>query len=292
MRFLVTGVTGQLGYDVVKELKDRGVSNEDIIECDRSIMDLTNKDDVKNVISFFNPDVIIHCAAYTAVDKAEEDIANCYKVNVEGTRSIVEGAKNVDAKLIFVSTDYVFDGAKDINETYKVDDKTNPINIYGKTKRLAELEVKKYDKHFIVRTSWVFGINGNNFVKTMLKLAETKDEIGVVSDQYGSPTYTVDLAKLLVDMAYTDKYGVYHANNTGYMSWYEFAKNIFETNDIDIKVNPVLTKDYKTKAKRPMNSQLDRSEIKKNGFDFLPPVSDAVKRYSEELKEKKLTLNN
>lgn len=290
MKFLVTGVTGQLGYDVVRELKNRGINNEDIIECDRSIMDITNKDEVLDVITHTKPDVIIHCGAYTFVDKAEDDISNCYNVNVNGTRNIVNAAKEVKAKLIYVSTDYVFDGEKDLSETYDIYDKTNPINIYGKTKRAGELIVRNYDKHFIVRTSWVFGKNGNNFVKTMLKLSKEKNELRVISDQYGSPTYTVDLAELLVDMSYTEKYGIYHANNEGYMSWYEFAKLIFSVNNVNATVLPTLTKNYETKASRPLNSKLSNKSLIDNGFKPLPTTEDAVNRFAKESEKKKLTL--
>lgn len=290
MKFLVTGVTGQLGYDVVRELKNRGINSEDIIECDRNIMDITKANIVLDVIKYTKPDVIIHCAAYTAVDKAEEDISNCYNINVNGTRNIVNAAKIVGAKLIYISTDYVFDGTKDVSQKYDIYDKTNPINIYGKTKRIGELITKQYDKHFIVRTSWVFGKNGNNFVKTMLDLSKTKNQLSVISDQYGSPTYTVDLAKLLIDMSYTEKYGIYHANNEGYTSWYYFSKYIFASNNININVLPVLTKNYKTKAVRPINSQLSKKSLIDNGFEPLPPYEDAVKRYLKELSKKKLTL--
>ena len=222
MRFLVTGINGQLGYDVVKELKRRGFN--DILECDRNIMDITNKKQVYNVIVGGEPDVVIHCAAYTAVDKAEDDFRNASDINVYGTKLIAEYSKKVGAKLIYVSTDYVFDGLKPLGETYSVNDNVNPINKYGITKYYGEEMAKINPKHFIVRTSWVFGINGNNFIKTMLRLANERDEISVVADQYGSPTYTVDLAKLLVDMSLTDNYGIYHANNEGYISWYDFAK--------------------------------------------------------------------
>ncbi len=290
MKFLVTGVTGQLGYDVVRELQKRGVSDENILAPTSKQMDITNSWEVDRVILNYKPDVIIHCAAYTAVDNAEEDVNNCYNVNVNGTRNIVNAAKTVGAKLIYISTDYVFDGTKDSSENYDIYDKTNPINIYGKTKRMGELITKQYDKHFIVRTSWVFGKNGNNFVKTMLDLAKTKNQLKVISDQYGSPTYTVDLAKLLVDMAYTERYGIYHASNYGYTSWYYFSKYIFSSNNINIDVLPILTQNYKTKAPRPLNSQLSKISLVDNDFDLLPPYEDAVKRYLKELSEKKLTL--
>ena len=285
MRFLVTGVKGQLGYDVVKELKSRGF--DDILEYDVDVMDITNEKQVYNCIVGGEPDVVIHCAAYTAVDKAEDDFRMANKVNVNGTKLIAEYSKKVGAKLIYISTDYVFDGNKPLGETYDVNDSVDPINKYGLTKYYGEEMAKLNPKHFIVRTSWVFGINGNNFIKTMLRLANERDEISVVGDQYGSPTYTVDLARLLVDMSLTDKYGIYHANNEGYTSWYLFAKKIFEINNIDIKLNNINTEDYKTRAKRPHNSCLDKSCLDNNGFDRLPLWEDAVERYSDELNKEK-----
>ena len=281
MKFLVTGVNGQLGYDVKKELLARGY--EDLLCPSRDELDITKKEDVKRVILEYCPDVIIHCAAYTAVDKAEEEKDICYNVNVNGTRYLLTYAKEVGAKFIYISTDYVFDGSKD--GSYKEDDDTSPINYYGQTKLLGEKLVCEYFNHVIVRISWVFGINGNNFVKTILRLSTSKNELGVVCDQVGSPTYTKDLARLLVDMAISDKTGIYHVTNEGYCSWNEFAKYIFEVNDIDMVVNPVLSKDYKTVAKRPLNSKMDKSKLVRDGFVSLPDWKDAVLRYSEELKK-------
>jgi len=280
MKFLITGINGQLGYDVRCELLKRGY--DDICSPTREEMDITKEDEVSKVILEYRPDVIIHCAAYTAVDKAEEERELCYDVNVNGTSYIVKYAKEVGAKVIYISTDYVFDGTKD--GEYKVDDVVCPINYYGETKWLGEQEVSGYPNHMIVRISWVFGMNGKNFVRTMLKLAEIKTELGVVSDQIGSPTYTKDLSKLLVDMSLSDKTGIYHATNEGYCSWNEFAKYIFEVNEIDMQVNEVLTKDYKTTAKRPLNSKLDKSKLEKDGFEALPSWQDAVLRYCRELK--------
>ena len=279
MKCLVTGYNGQLGYDVVKELERRNI---ECLGIDKNELDLTKKDDVYNYVKNYNPDVVIHCAAYTQVDKAEENKELCYDVNVNATKHLVDVCNEIDTKICYISTDYVFNG--DVEGYHKVDEETDPINYYGLTKYLGEEEVRKNDKHFIVRISWVFGINGNNFIKTMLKLSETKDELSVVCDQIGSPTYTYDLAKLLVDMVITDKYGTYHATNEDVCSWYEFAKYIFEINNIDIKVNEVLTKDYKTLAKRPYNSKLDKSSLD-NDFYRLPDWKDACKRYCRELKK-------
>lgn len=282
MKFFITGVGGQLGYDVKRELISRGY--EDICAPLASELDITNEELVANYIMENRPDVIFHCAAYTAVDRAEEEKELCYNVNVKGTEYLVKYAKQVGAKFIYISTDYVFDGTKDGD--YVIDDVSCPINYYGETKWLGEDAVRKYDNHMIVRISWVFGINGNNFIKTMLRLAETKKELGVVCDQVGSPTYTFDLSKLLVDMAFSDKVGTYHATNEGYCSWNEFAKYIFEVNEIDMIVNEVLTKDYKTTAKRPLNSRMDKSKLVEDGFERLPDWKDAVKRYSKVLKRK------
>lgn len=284
MRFLVTGVTGQLGKDVVKELNKRGYN--DVLGYSSAQMDITDERKVESCIFFSEPDVIIHCAAYTAVDKAEDNVQDCNKVNVAGTKFLIDECKKVGAKFIYVSTDYVFDGTKDLDECYEVNDKINPIGVYGRTKALGEYFVREYDKHFIVRTSWVFGENGNNFVKTMLRLGENHDEVNVVADQYGSPTYTKDLAKLLVDMSLTDKYGTYHANNEGYCSWAEFAEKIFEVNNMNVKVNHITTEEYKTRAKRPKNSKLSKKSLTENGFDLLPSYEDALIRYKEELENK------
>ena len=281
MKFLITGINGQLGYDVNRELLSRGYT--DILAPTRENMDLVNEEDVKEVICSYEPDIIFHCAAYTAVDRAEEEKEICYDVNVNGSKYISKYASEVGARVIYISTDYVFDGTKD--GIYEVDDKINPINYYGETKYLGEEEIKKCNNYLIARISWVFGVNGKNFVKTMLKLAETKTEIGVVADQVGSPTYTSDLSRVLVDMALSDKIGIYHVTNEGYCSWYEFAKYIFEVNNINIKVNPIMTSDYKTVAKRPLNSKLSKSKLDSDGFERLPDWKDAVKRYSKVLKK-------
>ena len=283
-RYLVTGASGQLGYDIIRELNKRGIF--DVLALSSNDLDITDERLVHKVIEEYAPDYVIHCAAYTQVDNAEENAEMCYKVNVEGTKNIVDACRRVDAKLTYISTDYVFDGKKD--GYYRYLDETNPINIYGKTKYLGEEYVRKYDKHFIVRISWVFGINGKNFVKTMLNLAQTKNEINVVADQIGSPTYTVDVAKLIVDMQFTEKYGTYHATNTGFCSWADFAEYIFKKSNIDMKVNRILSKDYPQKAERPLNSKLSKGILHDNGFDYLPDWQDAVDRYLDELKEQKI----
>ncbi len=269
MKVLVTGANGQLGYDVVKELEKQN------IECygvTRKDFDITDFKSTENFINKYLPDVVIHCAAYTAVDKAEDEPELCYKVNSEATKNIAEICKEINAKLLYISTDYVFDGTKD--GFYEVDDETNPINVYGKSKLLGEIAVQKIlKKYFIVRISWVFGEHGNNFVKTMLRLGKDHKEINVVSDQYGSPTYTADLAPLLVEMIKTDKYGIYHATNEGVCSWAEFAEKIFKIANMDVKVNYTSTKEYPAKAKRPVNSRL------KKNIEKIERWQDALKKF-------------
>ena len=284
MKVLVTGVNGQLGYELAKELNNKGYT--DILAVDKDEMDITNKDMVNKVIKNYHPDVIFHCAAWTAVDKAEDEKEACYNVNVNGTKYISEAAKEIDAKLIYISTDYVFDGTKE--GLYEIDDEVNPKSIYGETKYEGEQLVRQNVlKHFIVRISWVFGINGNNFIKTMLKLAETRNELTVVADQFGSPTYTVDLAKLLVEMSETEKYGTYHANNEGYCNWAQFAEYIFKVNDKEVNVKHITSEEYPQKAYRPRNSKLSKQSLDDNGFNRLPSWEDAVERYSKELKKVK-----
>lgn len=283
MKCLVTGVNGQLGHDLVFELKKRGYT--DILGVDYEDMDITNKEQVEFVIKGYMPDVIFHCAAYTAVDNAETDEEMCFKVNRDGTQNIADVAKEIGGKLIYISTDYVFDGTKD--GVYETTDTPNPINVYGRSKHEGELAALTNPKTYVVRTSWVFGINGKNFVKTMINLSKTKDELNVVSDQIGSPTYTSDLSKLLVDMAESDKYGIYHGTNEGYISWYEFAKLIFEVMGIDMKVNPVTSEEYVTAAVRPKNSRLSKQKLIDSSFSLLPTVKDALERYKEELIKEK-----
>ena len=276
MKYLITGGHGQLGYDLIKELK-KDINNE---ICAPTIeeMDITDQEQVNKIILDYKPNYIFHCAAYTAVDKAEEDRSACYLVNVEGTRNIAIAAQKVNAKIIYISTDYVFDGEG--SEPHLVDEICEPKNLYGYTKYRGEQEIMKYtDKYLITRISWVFGINGNNFIKTMIKLAnEGRKEISVVCDQIGSPTYTVDLVKQLIDLK--EEIGIYHITNEGYCSWLQLAEFVFKEINADIEVLPVLTKDYQTKAVRPLNSKMDKSKLKNK----MPHWKDAVKRFIKEIK--------
>lgn len=275
MKVLVTGANGQLGYDVVKELQKQNIECYGAIRKD---FDLVDFEATENFIKNYMPDAVIHCAAYTAVDKAEDEQGLCYLVNASATESIAEICKKINAKMLYISTDYVFDGTKD--DFYEVDDKPNPINVYGKTKLLGEQVVQRIlDKYFIVRISWVFGEHGNNFVKTMLKLGKNRKELNVVADQYGSPTYTADLSSLLVEMIKTDKYGIYHATNEGVCTWAEFAEEIFKIAKLDVKVNHITTAEYPTRAKRPMNSRLSKKTLKDNNFKVLENFKDAIDRY-------------
>lgn len=279
MKVLVTGVNGQLGYDVVKELEKRG---HEAIGVDRKVMDLTFIEQIKECIANVNPEAIIHCAAYTAVDKAEDEEELCRIVNATATKYIAECSKKLDIPMIYISTDYVFDGSKD--GEYTEEDTPNPINIYGKTKYEGELYVQELlDKYYIVRISWVFGENGNNFIDTMLRLSKDRDSLNVINDQVGSPTYTKDLAQLLVDMIETDKYGIYHATNEGYCTWYEFANEIFNVSKISIEVNPIQTSEYPTKANRPMNSKMNKDKLNINEFIKLRSWQDALKDYIERI---------
>ena len=289
MRYLITGYKGQLGFDLTRELDKRGEKDYKAVDIDE--MDITNREEVMKVVKDYNPDVILHCAAWTAVDKAEDMEDKVRLVNVEGTKNIVDASIDIDATMIYMSTDYVFDGTKE--GYYTEEDKVNPKSVYGLTKFEGEEEVRRNPKHFITRISWVFGINGNNFIKTMLKLSENHDELNVVGDQVGSPTYTVDLSKVLIDMANTDKYGTYHVNNNGYCSWAEFADYIFKSNKKDVKVNYVTTEEYLelTNAKqayRPRNSKLSKEKLVEAGFDMLPDWQDATDRYCKELEEAKV----
>lgn len=277
---LITGILGQLGYDLAKELTRRGV---EYIAPSLEELELTTEAGAKNFILEKKPDIVAHCAAYTAVDKAESEEELALTVNGFGTRWVAEACREVDAKMIYISTDYVFGG--DGLHPYEVNDEKKPVNVYGRSKLLGEDAVSMIlHRYFIVRTSWVFGINGNNFIKTMLKLAETKKKLNVVNDQFGSPTYTVDLAKLLADMAETEKFGVYHASNEGFCSWSDFAREIFEQAGLDIEVDGVPTIEYPTPARRPFNSRLSKKSLDDAGFDRLPPWQDALKRYLVELK--------
>lgn len=302
MKVLVTGVAGQLGYDVMNELAKRGYDgigtdiadsysgvqdNTAIVGMPYVRLDITNAESVEKTIKEIKPDVVVHCAAWTAVDAAEdeENRDKVFAVNVEGTKNIARICKEIDAKMVYTSTDYVFDGQG--TEPWKPDCKEYaPLNIYGQSKLDGELAVSEIlDKYFIVRIAWVFGTNGNNFIKTMLKVGKKFDTIRVVNDQIGTPTYTYDLARLLVDMIETDKYGYYHATNEGgYISWYDFACEIFRQAGYSTNVNPVTTEEYGiSKAKRPLNSRLDKTKLVENGFTPLPDWQDALKRYLDEI---------
>lgn len=279
MKVLVTGVRGQLGYDVIKVLEKRNI---DCVGADKAEFDITDFNASHKFITTCMPDAVIHCSAYTAVDKAEDESELCHSVNAVGTENIAKICKEIDAKMIYISTDYVFDGTKD--GYYEVDDMPNPINVYGKTKLEGEKTVQEIlEKYFIVRISWVFGINGNNFVKTMLRLGKERSVVNVVSDQIGSPTYTGDLAPLLVDMVQTDKYGVYHATNEGECSWADFAEEIFKVADMDVKVNHINTFEYPTRAKRPVNSRMSKCCLHERKFGNLPEWRYSLNQFIKNL---------
>ncbi len=296
MKVFVTGVNGQLGYDVVKELHHRGheVVGSDIAEecvslpeLNYTSLDITDADTVDSVLADVNPDAVIHCAAWTAVDLAEDEdkIEKVRAVNVGGTQNIANVCKNLDCKMIYISTDYVFNGQG--TEPWQPDCKDYaPLSVYGQTKLEGELAVANtLKKYFIVRIAWVFGLNGKNFIKTMLNVGKKYDTVRVVNDQIGTPTYTFDLARLLVDMSETEKYGYYHATNEGgYISWYDFTCEIFKQAEYTTKVVPVTTEEYGlSKAARPFNSRLDKSKLVENGFEPLPTWQDAVSRYLKEI---------
>lgn len=278
MRVLVTGVKGQLGYDVMNELAGRGHEG---IGVDIQEMDITDAASVEKVITEAAPDAVIHCAAYTAVDAAEDNVDLCRRVNAGGTENIARVCKALNCKMMYISTDYVFNGQG--TRPWEPDDKREPLNVYGQTKYEGELAVEMLEKFFLVRIAWVFGVNGKNFIKTMLNLGKTRDHLTVVADQIGSPTYTYDLARLLVDMIETDKYGRYHATNEGLCSWYEFACEIFKQAGMNVTVSPVTSDQYPAKAKRPMNSRMDKSKLDEMGFKRLPSWQDALGRYLKEI---------
>ncbi len=284
---LVTGAKGQLGYDVVKELVSRGFTH--VIGTDKDELDLTDEKSVKTFVLKLCPKVIFHNAAWTAVDKAEQFPDLVYRINALVPKYLTEAAKEIDATILSISTDYVYSGKGKL--PFKEDDLLNPASVYGRTKAEGENFVRSYKKHFIVRTSWVFGINGNNFVKTMIRLGQTHQTIQVVSDQIGSPTYTRDLSKLLVDMAQTDKYGTYNASNEGFCSWAVFARAIFQEARLPVTIVPVDTEEYVKaypgQAKRPLNSRMDKSKLISSGFPLLPSWQDALKRFFIELEEAK-----
>ena len=276
---IVTGITGQLGYDVAAELDRRG---EEFIATTRKEIDLSDEKSIKDFIQRHSPSAVIHCAAYTAVDKAESEAELALTINGLGTRYIAEACREVGAKLLYPSTDYVFGG--DGNKPYEINDEKTPCNVYGKSKLLGEDSVRALNRqHFIVRISWVFGKNGKNFVKTMLNLAAKNKKVRVVMVQIGSPTYTKDLAPLLVDMIHTEKYGTYHATNEGFCSWADFAKEIFKQAKKNVEVEEIFTVDYPLPARRPFNSRMSKKSLDDAGFERLPTWQDAVKRYLAEL---------
>lgn len=277
MKVLVTGVKGQLGHDVVNECAKRGI---DTVGVDVEEMDITDAQVVERVIKESNVDAVIHCAAYTAVDAAEDNIDLCRKVNANGTENIAKVCKELDIKMMYISTDYVFNGQGE--HAWEPDDEREPLNVYGLTKYEGELAVENnLSKYFIVRIAWVFGVNGNNFIKTMLRLGKERGAVSVVDDQIGSPTYTYDLAVLLVDMIKTEQYGRYHATNEGLCSWYDFACEIFKQAGLDVSVTPVDSRAFPVKATRPHNSRMSKDKLEEMGFHRLPTWQDALKRYLE-----------
>lgn len=281
MRVLVTGVKGQLGHDVMNELAKRGYEG---IGVDVEEMDITDAEAVRRVMEETRPDKVVHCAAWTAVDAAEDQTEICRKVNVDGTENIAGMCGELDIPMIYLSTDYVFDGQG--TRPWEPDDPVvQPLNVYGQTKYEGELAVQKYtDKYYIVRIAWVFGVNGKNFIKTMLNLGKTHDTLTVVDDQVGTPTYTYDLAVLLVDMLEKEEYGIYHATNGGgYISWYDFAVEIFRQAGMKVNVKPVTSAEYPAKAKRPSNSRMEKKKLEEHGFRMLPDWKDALARYLKEI---------
>jgi len=289
MKVFVTGVAGQLGHDVVNELKKRGhvAVGSDVVAPADELLDITDASAVEEVLTRVQPDAVVHCAAWTAVDLAEDEdkVDKVRAINADGTRNIATVCKKLDCKMIYISTDYVFDGQGE--EPWQPDCKAYaPLNVYGQTKLEGELAVSELlEKFFIVRIAWVFGVNGKNFIKTMLNVGKKYDTVRVVCDQVGTPTYTYDLARLLVDMAESDNYGYYHATNEGgYISWYDFTCEILKQAGYDTKVVPVTTAEYGlSKAARPFNSRLDKSKLTENGFTPLPTWQDALSRYLKEI---------
>lgn len=280
MKVLVTGAKGQLGTDLMNELEKRGIES---IGVDVQEMDITDREACMRVISESKADAVIHCAAYTAVDAAEDNVDLCRKINGEGTRNVALACQATGAKLMYISTDYVFDGQG--TRPWEPDDSRSPLNVYGQTKYEGELAVEELvEKFFTVRIAWVFGVAGKNFIKTMLRLGKERGAVSVVDDQVGSPTYTYDLARLLVDMIQTDRYGRYHATNEGFCSWYEFACEIFRQAGMDeVKVTPVSSDQFPVKAVRPANSRMSKAKLEENGFEPLPTWQDALGRFLKEI---------
>lgn len=279
MRILVTGYKGQLGYDVIKVLEARGIQCKGV---DIDDFDLTDKDAVSSYIRNYQPTTVVHCAAYTAVDKAEDFKDICYAVNVTGTENIANACKEIDASMVYISTDYVFNGEGD--EPFETTSVKAPKSVYGLTKSQGEDKVTSIlTKYFIIRTAWVFGLNGNNFVKTMIRLGKEREEVSVVNDQFGSPTYTADLSVLICDLIATEKYGVYHGTNENFCSWYDFAVAIMQEASLKARVLPVSSEQYSAKAARPKNSRLSKVSLDTAGFLRLPDWQDALHRYITEL---------
>lgn len=301
MKVFVTGVAGQLGHDVMNDLAARGYEGigtdiapqysgaddgTSVTTMPYVSLDITDRDAVEKTITELKPDVVVHCAAWTAVDLAEDDDkkAKVHAINADGTQNIADACKKIDAKMVYISTDYVFDGQG--TRPWEPDDPVvEPLNVYGQSKYEGEVAVEKYaPKHYIVRIAWVFGLNGKNFIKTMINLGKTHDTLTVVNDQIGTPTYTYDLARLLVDMLEKEEYGKYHATNEGgYISWYDFAKEIFAQAGMDVKVLPVSSAEYPAKAKRPSNSRMEKKKLDEHGFTRLPDWKDALGRYLKEI---------
>lgn len=282
MRVLVTGAKGQLGTDLMNELNRQGL---EAIGVDIEEMDITDAESCRRVISREKPDAVIHCAAYTAVDAAEDNVELCSRINGQGTRNVAQACREQGIKLMYISTDYVFDGQG--TRPWEPDDPRDPLNVYGETKYQGELAVEELlDQYFTVRIAWVFGLAGKNFIKTMLRLGQERGAVSVVDDQTGSPTYTYDLARLLVDMIQTDRYGRYHATNEGICSWYEFACEIFRQAGMDqVQVTPVSSQQFAAKAKRPSNSRMSKEKLSDNGFVRLPDWKDALGRYLKALEQ-------
>ena len=283
MKVLVTGFNGQLGYDVVKELNKRNIECQGV---DLQDFDITDKEQTLEYIKGYAPDAVVHCAAYTAVDKAEDDEETCRKVNVDGSENLAVACKEIDAKMLYVSTDYVYGGNGEI--PFETTDATDPKSVYGRTKLEGENAVKKHlEKYYIVRTSWVFGINGNNFVRTMLRLGAERDVLSVVDDQVGSPTYTPDLSRLICDLIETTNYGTYHGTNENYCSWAEFAQMIMKLGNRKAQIKPIPSSEYPAKAQRPLNSRLSKVCLDRVGVKRLPTWQNALERYFEELEKVK-----
>ncbi len=284
MKVLVTGAYGQLGLDVVKALEK---TKDQVLGAGRDDFDITDEAEVRSAVLSFHPDIIVHCAAYTAVDKAEKEEELCFLVNQTGTKNLAMAAREADAKLVYISTDYVFEGTG--TEFYKVNDSTNPLGAYGRSKLAGEQEVQKLlEKFFIIRVSWIYGIHGNNFVKTMLRLSEKQDEVQVVNDQIGSPTYTRDIADKIIEMISTEKYGIYHLTCEGTCSWADFAREIFFQEGKATVVKDITTKEFNAAAARPLNSRLSKESLDDAGFSRLPHWKDSLRSFLSELRETNL----